>query len=78
MKKRRRAPTTVYLVPEIARAAKVKAALLEKSFSDVVNDCLAKSIGQDAAHLAVFRRRKKERARSYDEFLTELKRDGLI
>lgn len=78
MKKARRAPTTVYLLPEIARAAKVKAALLDKSFSDVVNDSLAFSIGQDAAHLAVFRRRKNERARSYDEFLVELKRDGLI
>ncbi len=78
MKKPRRAPSTVYLVPEIARAAKVKAALLDKSFSDVVNDSLVRSIGQDAAHLAVFRKRKNERARSYDEFLTELKRDGLI
>lgn len=78
MKKIRRAPTTVYLVPEIARAAKVKAALLEKSFSDVVNDSLARSIRQDAAHLSVFQKRKNERARSYEEFLTELKRDGLI
>lgn len=78
MKKPRRAPTTVYLVPEIARAAKVKAALLDKSFSEVVNDSLARSISQDAAHLSVFQKRKGERARSYEEFLTELKRDGLI
>ena len=78
MKKPRRAPTTVYLTSELARAAKVKAALLDKSFSDVVNDSLARSISLDAAHLTVFQKRKNERARSYEEFLIELKRDGLI
>ena len=78
MKKPRRAPTTVYLSSDIARAAKVKAALLDKSFSDVVSESLTRSLSQDAAHLAVFRQRKNERARSYEEFLIELKRDGLI
>ena len=78
MKNAKRAATTVYLHPMIARAAKVKAALSDKSLSDMVNESLVKYMSADAADLAVLRRRKNERVRGYEEFLGEMKRDGLI
>ncbi len=74
----KREATTVYLNPRIARAAKVRAALSDKSLSDLVNDSLAKCLNEDAADLELIRLRKKERVRGYEDFLNELKKDGLI
>ena len=79
MDKIKREPTTVYLNPRIAKAAKVRAALSDKSLSDVVNDALAKCLREDADDLEIIRQRKKNPSfRSYDEFVKELKKDGLL
>lgn len=78
MKTPARRPTTVYLDPKIARAAKVKAAVSDRSLSDIVNDALAAKLRQDEADLSLMRTRRKEPTRPYEEFLKELKRDGLI
>lgn len=78
MKTPARRPTTVYLDPKIAKAAKVKAAVSERSLSDIVNDALAAKLRQDEADLSLMRARRKEPTRPYEEFLKELKRDGLI
>jgi len=74
----KRGPTTVYLDPAIARAAKVKAALSDSSLSDVVNDALARSLAEDARDLKVFKQRKGQPVFSYEEVLAGLKRDGLL
>ena len=74
----RRAPTTVYLDPKIAKAVKVKAALCDRSVSDLVNESLAHSLVRDSDDLALIRKRKAEKSRPYEEFLAELRRDGLI
>ena len=78
MDKTKREATTVYLNPRIAKAAKVRAALSDKSLSDLVNDSLAKVLKEDADDLELIRQRKKGRVRSYDDFVEELKRDGLL
>jgi hypothetical protein len=76
----KREATTVYLNPRIAKAAKVRAALSDKSLSDLVNDALAKRLREDADDLELIRERKKAKGsfRSYDEFVKELKKDGLL
>ena len=74
----KREATTVYLNPRIAKAAKVRAALSDKSLSDLVNDSLAKCLREDASDLELIRERKKGHVRSYDEFIQELKKDALI
>jgi hypothetical protein len=78
MQKSKRDPTTVYLDPKLARAAKVKAALTDKSMSDMVNEALGRYLAQDASDLELARKRMKEPTRPYEDFLAELKRDGLI
>lgn len=78
MQKIKRSPTTVYLEPKIARAAKVKAALTGKSLSDVTNEALARSLSEDERDIRIFKEREKEPTRDYDEVLKELKRDGLL
>lgn len=74
----RRRATTVYLDPRLAKAVKVKAALSDSSISDIVNDALAARLRQDAEDLKTMRRREKQPARNYDEFIEELRKDGLI
>lgn len=78
MKGTKRRPITVYLVPEIAKAFKVKAAMTESTVSDLVNEALADRLRRDEADIRLVRERSKEPARDYDEFIAELRRDGLI
>ena len=65
MNQTKRAATTVYLDPRVAKAAKVRAALSDKSLSDLVNDALAKSLREDASDLALIRKRSNEPARDF-------------
>ena len=78
MERPKKLPTTVYLDPRIAKAVKVKAALNDKTFSDVVNDSLSRELKRDAKYLEVFEKRKGRPTRDYDEVIAEMKRDGLI
>ena len=78
MPKEKRKPTTIYLIPRIAQAVKVKAAVTGESVSDLVNDALAVRLKQDEEDLRLVRERKKQPARNYADFLKDLKRDGLI
>lgn len=71
-------PTTIYLDTRIARAARIKSALTGESLSDMVNDALAGKLRQDEEDIRLVRERAKEPARPYEDFLRELKRDGLI
>ena len=74
----KRRPTTVYLDYRIAQAIKMKAAVTGDSVSDLVNDALAVKLGQDESDLRIAHERKRAPTRSYDDFLKDLKRDGLI
>lgn len=78
MAKSRRSATTIYLDPKLARAIKVKAALNDKSVSDLANEAFSRFLSEDAADSALVRKRRREKSRSYEEVLAELKRDGLI
>lgn len=78
MRKLKRRPTTVYLLPEFARAAKVRAALTGRSLSDMVNDALALALREDEIDLRSFEERGGEPERSYEQVLKSLKRDGLL
>ncbi len=70
--------TTVYLNPKLYRAAKVKAALTDKSLSDVVNDALVLALREDEADLAAFPERGKEPSRPFEAVLKDLRKDGLL
>lgn len=78
MKTPKRQPTTVYFLARIARAAKVKAALMGRSLSDLVNDAVALALREDEIDLRSFDERRHEPEKSYEEVLKGLKRDGLL
>ena len=69
---------TVYIRPEIHQAIRLKSAVTNQSISDIVNDALLLSLGEDEEDLAAFEARASEPNVSYEEFLAKLKADGKI
>jgi plasmid stability protein len=69
---------TVYFDPEVHKALRLRAAANDQSISDMVNDAVRASLAEDAADLAAFDKRKRERSVSFDGFVQGMKRRGLI
>jgi plasmid stability protein len=70
--------STVYLDPQLHQALRMKAALSQRSMSDIVNEALRESLRDDQEDLAAVRARSEETALSYEDFLTQLRADGTL
>ena len=71
-------PTTVYMDSRLLQAVKFKAVQEHKSVSSLVNDALRLSLEEDAHDFEAIHKRKHEPARSFEDALRDLKRDGLL
>lgn len=69
---------TVYFETEVHRALRLKAAALDRSISDMVNDAVKASLAEDAEDLAAFTDRKKDKSVSFDAFVQGLRKRGRI
>ena len=69
---------TVYFEADIHRALRLKAAAVDRSVSDMVNEAVKAALAEDAEDLAAFSERKHERNLSFDSFVQNLKRRGRI
>lgn len=69
---------TVYFDPELHRALRLKAATTDRSISDLVNEAVELSLGEDAEDLEAFAERRGEPSLSFDEVVADLKRRGRI
>ncbi len=69
---------TVYLDAELHRALRLKAAVGDRSISDIVNQAVKWVLSEDAEDLAAFRARAKEKDRDFEQVVRELKRRGKI
>ena len=69
---------TVYFEFDVHRALRLKAAALDRSISEMVNDAVKASLAEDAEDLASFSDRKKDKSVSFDTFVQGLKRRGRI
>jgi len=69
---------TVYLDPDLHRALRVKAAETDKSISDLVNDAVRSSLGEDAEDLEAYRARAKEPSLDLEGVLKDLRRRGKL
>ena len=69
---------TVYFESDVHRALRLKAAALDRSISDMVNDAVKASLAEDAEDLASFSDRKKDKSVSFDTYVQGLKRRGRI
>ena len=69
---------TVYFDARIHRALRLKAAETDRSVSELVNEAVKESLAEDAEDLAAFEDRARERSRSFEDVLKQLKRRGAI
>ena len=69
---------TLYLDETVHKALRLKAAETRQSMSDLVNDALKASLSEDNEDLQEIKIRRKEKTVGFEEFLGQLKRDGVI
>ena len=65
---------TVYFDPEIHRALRLKAAEVERSVSDLVNEVVQLALAEDAEDLAAFEERAHEPNLAFEEVVNDLRR----
>lgn len=70
--------TTVTFNENIYKALKLQAAASGESFSSVVQDYVKEQLLEDMADLRVVKERENEPVMDFDEFVKELKADGLL
>ena len=69
---------TVYFESDVHRALRLKAAALDRSISDMVNDAVKTALAEGAEDLTAFSERKNDKSLSFDTFVQGLKRRGRI
>jgi len=69
---------TIYLDPDLRRALRLKAAETGRSVSDLVNEAVGLSIGEDDEDIATFASRAGDREVPFDAVVEDLKRRGTL
>ena len=70
--------TTVYLDQELHQALRLKAAITDRSMSDLINEMIRERLSEDAEDLKAFRDRADEPVISYESLLQKLQTDGKL
>ena len=70
--------STVYLDSKLHRALKMKAAELDRTISDLINEAVRQILAEDQADLQSFYDRKEEPNLDFEAVLKELKSSGQI
>jgi plasmid stability protein len=70
--------STVYLDPDLHQALRLKSAHSRRSMSEIVNEALRQTLREDEEDLVAARKRVREPAMSYEDFLARLKADGTL
>jgi hypothetical protein len=70
--------STVYLDSQLHRALKMKAAELDRTISDLINEAVRQILAEDQADLQSFEDRKNEPNLDFESVLKELKSSGKI
>ena len=69
---------TVYFDPALHRALRLKAAETDRSLSDLVNEAVKLSLGEDAEDLSAFDERVGEPDLPFEAVVKEMRRSGKI
>ena len=70
--------STIYFDPAIHQALKLKAAAIESSVSELVDEAVRLLMSEDEEDLSAFADRVKEPTMSYEALLSDLKKHGKI
>jgi plasmid stability protein len=69
---------TVYFDADVHQALRLKAAAVDRSISDVVNEAVKMVLAEDAEDFAAFDQRNAERSVSFESFVHALRQRGRI
>lgn len=70
--------STIYMRDELHKAVRMKAAETERSVSDIIEEAVEQLLAEDHEDLSELKKRTKGPFQSYEQFLKELKKDGII
>jgi hypothetical protein len=70
--------STIYFDPAIHRALRLKAAAMDVSISDVVNEAVKQTLSEDAADLEAFETRRREPTLDFEDLVRAMKRSGKL
>jgi len=59
--------STIYFDPDTHRALRLKAAAMDVSISDVVNEAVKHTLSEDSADLEVFEKRRREPSLDFED-----------
>jgi len=69
---------TIYFDAEIHRALRLKAAAMDRSMSELVNEALREALAEDAVDLAAFDERAGEPSLDFEDVVRDLRRRGKL
>ena len=69
---------TVYFDASLHRALRIKAAVTERSLSEIVNTAVKQSMAEDAEDLAAFEERAQEPNLVFEAVLKDMRRRGKL
>lgn len=69
---------TVYLEPTLHRALRLKSAETDRSVSELINDAVRSTLIEDADDLSSIEDRQNEPSRSFEAFVSDLRRRGKL
>jgi len=70
--------STIYFDPDVHRAVKMKAAAMDLTLSDVVNEAVRRSLAEDAEDLEAFDKRRREPSLTFEDVVRSMKRRGKL
>ena len=70
--------TTVYLEKELHQALRLKAAVTDRSLSQLINEMIRERLTEDADDLKAFRERADEPVVDYETLLEDLRAHGKL
>lgn len=73
-----RKKTTVYLEPEILKAAKIRAVEAEESLAEYLRKAVVAQLAEDYEDIETFKARNKESTVSFEKMMAGLKKRGLV
>lgn len=70
--------STIYFDPSLHRALRLKAAAMDVSISDIVNQAVKQALSEDAADLEMFDKRRHEPSLDFEDVVRAMRRSGKL
>ena len=73
-----RKKTTVYLEPDVLKAAKLRAVKADQSLAEYLRSAVLAQLADDHADIELFKKHRKEPTVSFETMMVGLKKRGLV